>query len=305
LRILLFSILCFIIYPVQSIFGQDSLFFHVDTSYVKQNLKQHVRFLANDSMQGRPAGTLFEKTAIDYISSQIQTDIPETHSLMIDSFAYTNYKNIQKTSFNISILPNNTRGPIVLFTAHYDHLESGSKYSKEILNKNKIHPGADDNASSVAVLIELLRLTLPLQGDKNVGFVFFSGHEEGMFGSLSWIEQYKDVYDINYVINLDMTGRLCQNIKKLVVRYHRNKPIAFKKVHQLANNSFFNFLFTEEGFKDTDAVRFSQHNIEAITISTGTHSDYHRITDTEEKINYNGMLEVLLYLKQIIVAIEN
>jgi Iap family predicted aminopeptidase len=275
--------------------GQEGIFSDEETNYLENELKHHVSALSHDSMGGRPAGTPYETKALNYIISHI--DLYDSYVLFIDTFQFINKQQDTVYSHNITILPENTSDSIVLFTAHYDHIAPNSPYSKEILNKNAIHPGADDNASGVALIIELFRLLQKNNTtDQIFGFVFFSGHEEGMFGSRAWIDKYAENLLISEVINFDMVGRLCHDANKIVIR-HKHNPAVFSELYKNHNNvNYLHVVFTDEGFQNTDAQKFYDINIPAVTISTGSHQDYHKTTDSVAKINFEGIIKILSFI---------
>jgi Zn-dependent M28 family amino/carboxypeptidase len=105
----------------------------------------------------------------------------------------------------------------VVIGAHYDHLGLGASIGRSE-DKGKIHPGADDNASGVAVLLELARVFKEsLNPDRSIVFVVFTGEEEGRLGSKHYVEHEKR-YPVGQcigMVNLDTIGRLGK--KKLLV----------------------------------------------------------------------------------------
>jgi Zn-dependent M28 family amino/carboxypeptidase len=180
----------------------------------------------------------------------------------------------------------------------------GSYYSREIKNKNQIHPGADDNASGVSLAIELFKILL---SDKSIdtmypapALILLSGHETGMHGSEEWICKYKTLYNIDFVLNFDMVGRMDDNESILLIRQATNDEVLnkyfFKTYKNNAKKFNINIKYTDEGFRQTDGYNFYINKIQSCTISTGVHSDYHRASDTPDKINYQSIYKIILSL---------
>lgn len=198
-----------------------------------------------------------------------------------------------------------------MLTAHYDHIRPGSNYSNEILEhkKNKIHHGADDNASGVVLIIELFKL---ITANINIdtlstipALVLFSGHEEGLFGSKYWADNNTEFLNIDFVLNFDMIGKMDTNTNILTIRHNCNDTLfstIFPNYKNKFNNNCINLKFREDEklINNSDAGVFVVKNIPAYTISTGIHEDYHKISDTAEKINYNGMYRILMFFYNII-----
>lgn len=274
-----------------------------DTSYIINDLNHIIYAISNDSMGGRPAGSLYEIKTLNFLINNIITFLPNNYEITIDEFYYY-YNNDLVIAHNISILPKDDSIPIFLLTAHYDHLRQGSFYSREIINKNQIHPGADDNASGVSLAVELFKI---LFSNKSIdtlypkpALVLFSGHEEGMHGSDEWICKYNKLYDIDFVLNFDMVGRMDDNESILLIRQSTNNEMPdklfFKNFTDNAKLRGINIKYTNEGFRQTDSYNFYINKIPSYTMSTGVHPDYHRVSDTPDKINYKSIYKIILSL---------
>jgi Zn-dependent M28 family amino/carboxypeptidase len=254
-------------------------------------------------MGGRAAGSIYEIKSINFLVNEILKFLPNNYEIIIDEFTYTSYDGTIK-AHNISVLPKNHKILIRILSAHYDHLMPGSYYSREIKNKNQIHPGADDNASGVSLAIELFKILL---SDKSIdtmypapALILLSGHETGMHGSEEWICKYKTLYNIDFVLNFDMVGRMDDNESILLIRQATNDEVLnkyfFKTYKNNAKKFNINIKYTDEGFRQTDGYNFYINKIQSCTISTGVHSDYHRASDTPDKINYQSIYKIILSL---------
>jgi Zn-dependent M28 family amino/carboxypeptidase len=217
----------------------------------------------------------------------------------------------------------------IVIGAHYDHLGHGGNGSLAA-NSREIHHGADDNASGTAAIIELARqFAAEKKNKRTIIFIAFSGEEEGLFGSNYYVNNPVFPLDKTVaMINLDMVGRLKDNKltvggvgsssewKKLVGERNDQKTVL---LHQTFNPQTkriyssdirwidfpkFNLQLNEEGFGPSDHSSFYSKKIPVLFFFTGTHNDYHKPTDTADKINYAGENQVISYVYSIAAAID-
>ena len=195
----------------------------------------------------------------------------------------------------------------VILGAHFDHLGYGEDgNSTEIENKHQIHNGADDNASGTAALIELARI---LKGSKlknnNYLFIAFSGEELGLFGSKYFTEHPTvDLNTINYMINMDMVGRLNDSTHLITVGGYGTSP-SWEQIYHLSKKKklYANdlaFHFDSSGTGPSDHTSFYLKNIPVLFYFTGLHQDYHKPTDDDDKINYLGEMNVVKHIMSVI-----
>jgi aminopeptidase N len=193
----------------------------------------------------------------------------------------------------------------LIIGAHYDHLGLGWPDVRED-NRGKIHHGADDNASGVAILIELARtLSKRLKPERNVIFIAFSGEEAGRLGSRHYVAGAKN-YSLSEAIamlNLDTVGRLGDG--KLLVL---GAESAAEWVHIFRGVGFvtgINTTLVKEELDASDQVSFQHAGVPAVQLFTGAKPDYHRPTDTVDKIDANGMLRVATVTREVIEYLAN
>ena len=176
--------------------------------------------------------------------------------------------------------------------AHYDHLGFGEPGSLAHGNK-AIHNGADDNASGVAVLIEIAR-QLAARGERlprRVVFVAFAGEERGLLGSGYYVRNpVAPIEQTIAMINLDMVGRLSGD--KLIVSGSGTAPSFDGLLDRLAEEQGFNLTKKPSGFGPSDHSSFYSKKIPVMHFMTGTHKDYHRPSDDFEKLNIPGMRRI-------------
>lgn len=182
------------------------------------------------------------------------------------------------------------RRQIVVVSAHYDHLGRGPHSQREA-DRGQIHPGADDNASGVAVLLgaaeELARQPQP----RTVIFVAFTGEEQGAVGSRYFVDHYgaRDG-QLTANLNLDMVGRLHgQPVQVLSTATSPDWEAVFAVASQSAGASV---RLAAGGGGGSDQQSFIARDIPAVQVFTGGHDDYHRPTDTADRIDAAGLATV-------------
>ncbi|MBO9683646.1 MAG: M28 family peptidase [Flavisolibacter sp.] len=195
----------------------------------------------------------------------------------------------------------------VVLGAHFGHLGRGEdNNSREVEKKGQIHNGADDNASGTAALIELARL---LKNSKlknnNYLFIAFSGEELGLFGSKYFTEHPTiDLSKVNYMINMDMVGRLNDSSHVITVGGYGTSP-AWGEIYNLTGRKklYSNdlvFRFDSSGTGPSDHTSFYLKNIPVLFFFTGLHQDYHKPTDDFDKLNYTGEMNVVKHILSVI-----
>src|SRR3954471_9706226 len=190
----------------------------------------------------------------------------------------------------------------VILGAHFDHLGHGEDGNSMLRNDlTQIHNGADDNASGTAALIELAKLLKhsKLKGN-NYLFIAFSGEELGLFGSKYFIEHPTvDLSKVNYMMNMDMVGRLPDSSKTLNVGGIGTSPAWTRTLSSLSNKNLV-IKYDSSGTGPSDHTSFYRKNIPVLFLFTGLHPDYHRPTDDANKINYTGELTVIRYVYNVV-----
>ena len=180
--------------------------------------------------------------------------------------------------------------------AHYDHLGLDGQFSLERNGDGQIHHGADDNASGTAGILELARLASLNRGEleRSLLFVGFAGEEIGLLGSSYFVNNpAPDIGNIVAMVNLDMIGRTRDN--QIYVSGVGTSPAFGPLLEDLARESDLRLDFSESGMNSSDHLSFNLKGIPVLFFFSGLHGDYHRPTDTAEKINVEGALEVLAF----------
>lgn len=287
-----------------------------EEEYAQENLlKQHIEFLASEELQGRMTGSEGEAKAASYIEDAFKKFglKPYNENSYFQEFTYrvpTNPSVSNELTTNtgknvIGFLDNNASKTIVI-GAHYDHIGLNDR-DQSSRNKNfgQIHYGADDNASGVALVLEMARMLTQNQRVEDANYVFacFSGEEEGLIGSKVLANDIKNKYpNIVSMINLDMVGRL-NNMKELTVGGIGTSPV-FKEIIEKNKPAGFNVTIDESGMGPSDHASFYMQDISVLYYFTGLHKDYHQPTDTADKINYTGLKIITDYVFNTTYALE-
>jgi hypothetical protein len=230
----------------------------------------------------------------------------------------------------------------IVIGAHYDHLGRGGEGSGSLSVRTGIHHGADDNASGVAGLLELARMLSSQKPRRTIMFIAFSGEEEGLIGSNYYVNHpIVPLTSTVAMINMDMIGRLKE--RKLIVggvgtaqewRSMINSDNSVPSMTVSLNSSIstasaslsaalpivlgsngqpvatldpakpFDLTLNEDGFGPSDHSSFYSKQVPVLFFWTGNHEDYHKPSDTAEKINYEGEARVVAFVANIVRALD-
>ncbi len=209
----------------------------------------------------------------------------------------------QRTAYNVAALIDGPGEKVVVVGAHYDHLGWGDDGSLH-RGEKAIHHGADDNASGVAVMLQLARdLQASSVKANDHLFIAFSGEEKGLYGSNHWTKDPTvPIEKLNYMINMDMVGRL-DSAGNLGINGVGTSP-SWSVIDSITAGDL-NVKTTTSGIGPSDHTSFYLKEVPAIHYFTGTHPDYHKPSDTEEKINYHGMLRVRAHILALMDALDD
>jgi len=185
----------------------------------------------------------------------------------------------------LAYLPGKT-DEYVIIGAHYDHLGRGNADSLAPSQIGQLHPGADDNASGTAGVLELARMLAPLKGQLRRGILFenFAGEELGLLGSGEWVKNPTRPLDKAVaMLNMDMIGRI-QNQKVFIGGVGTGSTLKATVEHSSANSGF-KIEYSPGGYSSSDHTSFVAKKIPVLFFFSGLHSDYHKPSDTWEKID--------------------
>lgn len=289
-----------------------------ETKVETVSIKDDVAFLASDELEGRQTGSDGEKAAADYIASRFEnlglkakgtenyfqtfTFKPKTDPHQEVNYTVKDGDSTITGTNVIGFLDNKAENTIII-GAHYDHLGFGAEGSLFRGEDQEIHNGADDNASGVAVLLNLAKKLKEKNTGNNYLLMAFSGEEMGLLGSNYFTKNPTiDLTKANYMLNMDMVGRLKQD-STLAVYGVGTSPILKQVVK--ANNSKFKIIEKESGVGPSDHTSFYNSDIPVLHFFTGQHEDYHKPGDDIEKLNYKGMETISTYIFDIISDLDD
>lgn len=191
----------------------------------------------------------------------------------------------------------------IIIGAHYDHLGRGGEGSLAA-REGEIHHGADDNASGTAGVLELARIfsTQRPKLKRTLVFIAFSGEEEGLLGSNYYVNHPLMPLDKTVaMINMDMIGRMKD--RKLIVGGVGTAK-EWRQLITAGSNGAFELTMNEDGYGPSDHSMFYSKQIPVLFFWTGTHNDYHKPSDTFEKINYNDEARILSLVARIVKDVD-
>jgi hypothetical protein len=194
----------------------------------------------------------------------------------------------------------------VIIGAHYDHLGRGNFDSLAPSQIGQIHPGADDNASGTAGVLELARLLAPERGKlkRSILFMDFAGEELGLLGSAEWVkEPTRPLAKAVAMINMDMIGRIKDD---RVYIGGVGTGSTFKAVlDQAQKEAPFKIEYSAGGYSSSDHTSFVTKKIPVLFFFSGLHSDYHKPSDTWDKINGPSAARLLDMVESVAVQLAN
>jgi len=192
----------------------------------------------------------------------------------------------------------------IVVGAHYDHLGLGLSGSLDPKPDGKVHHGADDNASGVAGVLELARRLAPQRGTlvRSVVFVAFGAEELGTLGSSYFVKNPPLPLDrIAGMANLDMVGRLRENT--LDVHGLGTSPV-WKPLLEASNHGpGLKLRLHEGGFGPSDHNAFYVADKPVLFFFTGVHADYHRPSDTADKLEAQGLVRVVDLVEGVVTRL--
>ncbi len=275
-----------------------------ERSITSDDLQRHVDVLADDTFEGREAGTRGGRAAAKYLARFFEkfqlTPAGE------DGGYYQTFGNGCRNV--LGVLDGSdpqSRNEVIVVGAHYDHVGYGTQRNS-FGPTGYIHNGADDNASGTAGILELLEAfdSLPDRPRRSILFAFWDGEEQGLLGSKHWVSQPTVPLDrVKFAFNIDMIGRLRGNklevygtrtaygLRRFICQHNQAEPLEMEFKWEMKPNS--------------DHYSFFEHGIPVLMPHTGLHDDYHRPSDDAHTVNSAGMEHVSRLLFNMIHEVSD
>ena len=265
-------------------------------------MEENVRHIVAEGYNGRKAGTADEKAVAEYLYGQLEkmgvamlTPLEGDDFFMVQGADTIHSRNVVGV---IEGYDPKLKEEYVVIGAHYDHIGTG----KTVLDgegKVQIYPGADDNASGVAALLEVAR-EISLQHfmfRRSVIIAFFGGNELGTAGSWYFLNRsFPQVENIVAMINLDMVGRSGRENRMEVFVAGANRELV-GMTRQLSGRALsLAPVYTPIDYVASDHRNFYEKGIPSVLFTTGMHRDYHTVRDTPDKLGYPQMGRLVEYV---------
>jgi hypothetical protein len=256
---------------------------------------------------------------IIYITAAAKRKYLKDESASVDIRIKVGFTERLRTGHNVVAWLDNGAPSTVIIGAHYDGLGHGEDSISNCLRPGPgatqaaarsapiTYPGADDNASGVAGMIELARLLAASKlRNNNYLFIAFSGGELESAGS-AWFIQHPetDLKKVNYMINMDMIGRLNDTTRTLTVAGFGTSPAWAPVCNAIRDKKSISLHPVGNCAQDGDQATFYRATIPVLLFTTGLSVDYHQPGDNADKINYPGELQVLKFIYSVIEGVNS
>lgn len=273
-------------------------------SVTSEEIASHAAILANDTFEGREAGSRGGRAAAGYLVEQFEKIGLEPAGA---DGSYTQAFNNSMRNL-IGKIPGSDpelSKQVIVIGAHYDHVGYGTR-SNSFGPLGKIHNGADDNASGVSALLEAAQALKLLSGaqKRTILFCLWDGEEKGLLGSQHWLTNPTvSRSSIRCAINLDMVGRLRNDtIEVYGVRTSHDLRRLISRANG-ADGAILDYLWKMQ--EDSDHYNFFRYSIPTLMFHTGKHDDYHRPSDDVEKLNTVGVQRVTRLLVDLTIDLAD
>lgn len=300
--------------PPKEITVEDAL-----TNITKEELEKYVTYLASDELEGRMSGKKGNIVAADFIKKKMESFGLETmyHKFPIkrenpgpknelgEDFTQNIYAVIEGSD---PIL----KSEVVVIGAHMDHIGYGPSMSRSPA-KREVHPGADDNASGTAALLELAQAFSMIKNKckRTIVFQAYSAEEMGLIGSRYYCDNptypknNPNIKNHIFMLNMDMVGYLGKgDYYTSFLEGDSSIDIGFI-IEDLNKKYNFAKRITSRGSGGSDHASFYNKKIPVAFLHTGGHPHYHTPNDTSDKINYSGLEQVSHYAFELAYRVVN
>lgn len=298
------SVLFFLVAPLRDASAADqNALAAAAASITTTELRSFVDTLADDTFEGRESGSRGGRAAGNYLVTAF-----EQRGATPAGDGGTYFQSFNGSARNILGLVEGSdpdlKEQVIVIGAHYDHVGYG-RATNSFGPLGYIHNGADDNASGVAGLMEVLDAVnrLPRAPRRSILFACWDGEEGGLHGSRYWVGRPTvPLHQVPIVINVDMIGRMRNGrIDILGIR----TGTGFRRVVSEANSELAPVHFDWKIKPDSDHWPFYERRIPYLMFHTGLHENYHRPSDDAHLINHDGLVTATRFLFSTLVALAD
>ena len=290
----------------------------------QDDMRRAVEYLASQELGGRFPATAGDTLASEYIASQLRSlklkpIVKEKKNQgFYHNFSFVKAEQERKTHNIIAVIPGKDKRlkhEYIVVGSHYDHLGLGGKDSgSRRPDTLGVHPGADDNASGDAVVLQLAKHFKKVRSPRSIIFAFFGAEEQGLIGSKNFLEWMKhaddqrinlpaDLKGIVAMVNLDMVGRMRDHAMSVS---GTGTSSEFKAIAEsVAELTKLNISSTPDGYGPSDHASFVAVDIPVLFLTTGGHMEYHTPDDVPSTLNYDGMQQTLEFSQELITRLAN
>ena len=296
----------------------------------QDDMRQAVEYLASQELGGRFPGSKGDTLASRFIVDKLRKlkFKPIVKEKKEKAF-YQDFKFNKKdivtettTEYNthniVAVLPGKDKRlkhEYIVVGSHYDHLGMGGQGSgSRRPDTLGVHPGADDNASGDAVVLQLAKHFKKVRSPRSIIFMFFGAEEQGLIGSKNFIEWMKqddarrknlpnNIKGIVAMVNLDMVGRMRDNALSVS---GTGTSSEFKAMaERVAEQKNLHVTCTPDGYGPSDQASFVAADIPVLFLTTGGHMEYHTPADVPSTLNYDGMQQTLEYTQELVARLAS
>jgi len=290
----------------------------------QDDMRRAVEYLASQELGGRFPATAGDTLASEYIASQLRSlKLKPIVKEKKNKGFYHNFSfvkaDVERNTHNIiAVIPGKDKRlkhEYIVVGSHYDHLGLGGKDSgSRRPDTLGVHPGADDNASGDAVVLQLAKHFKKVRSPRSIIFAFFGAEEQGLIGSKNFLEWMKhaddqrinlpaDIKGIVAMVNLDMVGRMRDHAMSVS---GTGTSSEFKAIAEsVAELTKLNISCTPDGYGPSDHASFVAVDIPVLFLTTGGHMEYHTPDDVPSTLNYDGMQQTLEFSQELITRLAN
>ena len=284
----------------------------------QDDMRRTVEYLASQELGGRYPATAGDTLASNFLAGKLRglrlkpIVKGKKNKGYYQDFTYG--KDVQRTTHNIiAVLPGkdkHLKHEYIVVGSHYDHLGMGGQGSgSRRPDTLGVHPGADDNASGDAVVLQLASYFKKARPARSIIFAFFGAEEQGIVGSKQFVEWMKqeDSRRINLpegldgivaMVNLDMVGRMRDNALSVS---GTGTSTEFKALaEKAAGSTNLTITCTPDGYGPSDQASFVAADIPVLYLTTGGHMEYHTPDDVPSTLDYDGMQRTLAFARELV-----